>query len=192
MNAIREALSKLDILNDNHWTADGLPRLEPVRMLVGNQSLSREEVTKAAPGFSRQTPKLDDAVQNDVAATQAAANPPTAAGNEALLNAAPTGVVQAAAATSVEAGGENGEVQSEGQASAEIGSGDAGDYTAFAEVQTDVAALEEKLAAAQERMAELELHKVQVDRSPNQSKIPPLPFANIWTANLSTMNSVRK
>ena len=162
MNAILEALVKLDILNDNHWTNDGLPRLEPLRMLVGNQGLSREDVTKAAPGFSRQTPKLGDAAeQANAAATSAAPTPPTAAGNVALLPLA--GVAQAAAATSVEAGGDNGKVQPEGQTGAEVGGDVAAEPISYPE--DDVPSLEQELAAAQERMAELEFHKVQVDRA---------------------------
>lgn len=50
---IQKALSSLDVNNDNHWTADGLPRLETVKLLSGDQSITRESVTSAAPGFSR-------------------------------------------------------------------------------------------------------------------------------------------
>lgn len=50
---IAAALRQLDPTNDNHWTGDGLPRLETVRLLLGDSSLSRETVTHAAPGFTR-------------------------------------------------------------------------------------------------------------------------------------------
>jgi DNA repair exonuclease SbcCD ATPase subunit len=50
---VQRALGQLDVNNDNHWTADGLPRLETVRLLAGDQNVSREQVTQAAPGFSR-------------------------------------------------------------------------------------------------------------------------------------------
>jgi hypothetical protein len=50
---ILEALSKLDVNNSNHWTADGLPRLDTVKMLAGDQALTREAISLAAPGFSR-------------------------------------------------------------------------------------------------------------------------------------------
>ena len=53
MSKILEALSKLDTNNDNHWTADGLPRIETVRMLSGDQSITREQITAEAPDFSR-------------------------------------------------------------------------------------------------------------------------------------------
>jgi len=50
---IKAALAKLDANNENHWTADGLPRIETVKFLAGDQSLTRELITNAAPGFSR-------------------------------------------------------------------------------------------------------------------------------------------
>lgn len=53
MSKILEALGKLDTANDNHWTADGLPRIETVRMLSGDQSITREQITAEAPDFSR-------------------------------------------------------------------------------------------------------------------------------------------
>ena len=54
MSKILEALSKLDVANDNHWTGDGLPRIETVRMLASNPGISRDDITKEAPDFSRQ------------------------------------------------------------------------------------------------------------------------------------------
>lgn len=54
-NKIVEALLKLDVKNDNHWTADGLPRLDTVKMLASDQTLTRDSVAAAAPGFSRTT-----------------------------------------------------------------------------------------------------------------------------------------
>ena len=56
MNKILEALAKLDVANDNHWTGDGLPRIDTVKMLVGNPGLGRDDITKVAPDFSRQNP----------------------------------------------------------------------------------------------------------------------------------------
>jgi hypothetical protein len=52
---ILTALKALDVANDNHWTADGLPRLDTVKMLAANPTLSREAVEAAAPGFNRAT-----------------------------------------------------------------------------------------------------------------------------------------
>lgn len=50
---ILSALRQLDVNNDNHWTADGAPRLETVRMLAKDPAVSREALTLVAPGFSR-------------------------------------------------------------------------------------------------------------------------------------------
>ena len=51
---ITEALSKLDPANDNHWTQDGLPRLDTIKILASDPSLTREAVTAAAPDFNRE------------------------------------------------------------------------------------------------------------------------------------------
>jgi len=58
---ILEALSKLDASNDNHWTQDGLPRLETVRFMAAHQGLTREQVSEVAPGFSRSTASMLEA-----------------------------------------------------------------------------------------------------------------------------------
>lgn len=50
-----EALGKLDSTNDNHWTQDGLPRLETLKMLTGDQTLTREIVSSQYPDFKRVT-----------------------------------------------------------------------------------------------------------------------------------------
>ena len=52
---ITDALSKLDPANDNHWTQDGLPRLDTIKILSGDPSLTRELVTGAYPDFNRET-----------------------------------------------------------------------------------------------------------------------------------------
>ena len=75
---IKEALSKLDPENDNHWTADGQPRLDTLKILTGNPGLSREDVTTAAPGFTRAQ-----------AAPQAPAGAPPSKGTDPVPPAAP-------------------------------------------------------------------------------------------------------
>lgn len=50
---ITDALSKLDPANENHWTQEGLPRLDTIKILAGDPSLTREAVTAAAPDFNR-------------------------------------------------------------------------------------------------------------------------------------------
>lgn len=62
MSKVAEALRKLDVNNDNHWTADGLPRIDTVRMIAGNQALTREMITAEMPEFSRQTASLGASV----------------------------------------------------------------------------------------------------------------------------------
>lgn len=51
------ALKTLDVENDQHWTSDGAPRIDTLKILVGNPGLSREDVNAALPGFSRSTAK---------------------------------------------------------------------------------------------------------------------------------------
>ncbi len=73
---IVDALKKLDVKNDNHWTADGLPRLDTVKMLASDQTITRDQVAAAAPGFSRATaetwtpPTEGEAKSTDQQATQ--------------------------------------------------------------------------------------------------------------------------
>lgn len=55
MSKILEALNKLATDNDAHWTSDGLPRLDTVRLLAADQNISREDIQKVAPNFSRTT-----------------------------------------------------------------------------------------------------------------------------------------
>lgn len=73
---IIESVAKLDVANDNHWTADGLPRLDTLRILLMTPSLSREDVESAIPNFKRG----DVVAQNSAQAneTPASSNPPTA------------------------------------------------------------------------------------------------------------------
>lgn len=55
MSKIAEALRQLDPSNNNHWTGDGLPRLETLRMMAGSPGISREDVEAAAPGFNQKS-----------------------------------------------------------------------------------------------------------------------------------------
>lgn len=60
MNAkIIEALLKLDVGNDNQWTQDGLPKLESLKFHIG-ESVTREQVNEAAPGFTRSNPVVGE------------------------------------------------------------------------------------------------------------------------------------
>lgn len=54
MSKVLEALGKMDPMNDNHWTSDGMPRIDTVKFLAGDPTLTREMVTAEAPNFTRQ------------------------------------------------------------------------------------------------------------------------------------------
>lgn len=53
---IKQALSRLDVANDDHWTADGMPRVDVVACLTGNDTVKRADITQAAPQLTRQSP----------------------------------------------------------------------------------------------------------------------------------------
>lgn len=53
---IRTALAQLDPQDDEHWTMDGLPRVDAVAVLSGYDEVTRKEITDAAPGLTRDTP----------------------------------------------------------------------------------------------------------------------------------------
>lgn len=54
---IREALGTLDTFDDNLWTSEGLPRLDALKDLLG-RTVTRQEVTDAAPKFTRSNTDL--------------------------------------------------------------------------------------------------------------------------------------
>lgn len=47
------ALRTLDFTNDDHWTSDGLPRMDVIAELTEDSTLTRKAVTEFAPDFSR-------------------------------------------------------------------------------------------------------------------------------------------
>lgn len=47
------ALKTLDPNNADHWTSDGLPKVETLRLLSGDAALTRDRITAEAPGFTR-------------------------------------------------------------------------------------------------------------------------------------------
>jgi hypothetical protein len=55
MSELKEALQKLDVGNDNHWTQDGSPRLETIKFLNAGNAVTREELDKEFPGFNKST-----------------------------------------------------------------------------------------------------------------------------------------
>lgn len=59
---IREALVLLDVSNTDHWTGDGLPRIDALLTLTGIKYIKRAEITDASPGFTREAPVLSELV----------------------------------------------------------------------------------------------------------------------------------
>ena len=55
---IKEALGTLDKSNDDHWTADGLPRIDVVSAIVG-EKVTRAQISEADPDFTREV-KTDE------------------------------------------------------------------------------------------------------------------------------------
>lgn len=52
---LNEALRTLDPANDEDWTSEGLPKLEPIREAVGDPNLSRAKLSALHPKLSRST-----------------------------------------------------------------------------------------------------------------------------------------
>lgn len=52
-DVIQAALAALDANDAEVWTAEGLPRLDAVRNLTGDPTITREDLNKASPGFIR-------------------------------------------------------------------------------------------------------------------------------------------
>lgn len=151
------ALTALAVANDNHWTQDGAPRLDTVKMLAGDPSITREQINAAAPGFSRTNPVVPGAVQTPPAAAnsgQAANGTGGDPSTTAPAIAAPASGTQAAAVVAQQ-GESHGQVDAQTQTGGE-GEGD-GEVD---ERAAQIAELEAELASAQARLAEGERAKV--------------------------------
>ena len=151
---ILAALRQLDPSNDNHWTAEGSPRLETLKLLAGGAALARDQVTAAAPGYSRATagtywqPTGTDSAAQAPAATPAA--PPSTQPTTPDASAAP-------APLSVASGGTDGQVQ----AQAAAGAGDGAD--AQAKPEDKVAALEAYHAEGRKFLESLRRERAELD-----------------------------
>lgn len=55
--AVRQAVSRLDPLNDEHWTQEGLPRVDVVSNILSRPDLTRKELNDVAGDLVR--PKRD-------------------------------------------------------------------------------------------------------------------------------------
>lgn len=72
-----QALAMLDPEVDDHWTADGLPRMDALSALAGGESFTRRQVTEAAPDLTRSTampPTHRPATVEDLEAAQASSD----------------------------------------------------------------------------------------------------------------------
>lgn len=83
---IKNALGELDTKNDDHWTAGGLPSMDRMKALVGDENLTRAQVSDAAPGFNRSNA---DAAPSDKAKLSSKAPDPNAGANPAGPGAHP-------------------------------------------------------------------------------------------------------
>lgn len=52
-NEIQNALLQLDPANEQHWTADGSPRITAVCAIANDDTITRQAINDAHPGFSR-------------------------------------------------------------------------------------------------------------------------------------------
>lgn len=53
LDDLEKVLTQLDSGNDEHWTDDGAPSLEAVQKIGNDTTITREQINKAIPGFSR-------------------------------------------------------------------------------------------------------------------------------------------
>lgn len=151
-NKIVEALLKLDVKNDNHWTADGLPRLDTVKMLASDQALTRDSVAAAAPGFSRITATGYTAPSGEQQASQAQGQ----GGNGEQRQSAAPAAPQASQATESDQRADDLDAGQAEQSKMEGSAGVASD---------DIAALEEALAEQEELVSKIRAHKAEVDKA---------------------------
>ena len=96
--AIIAALGSLDADNDEHWTTDGLPRMDTLEDMV-KQDLTRADITAAAKGFNRKNTELGDPAGKDGTAEGEPTKATAAEGapdDQAIESVKPTPVVQVA------------------------------------------------------------------------------------------------
>lgn len=153
---IIEALKKLDPADDNHWTAEGLSRLDTVRMIAEDPAITRDAIEAAAPAFTRA-----NAADYDFA-TAAAAQ----AGDKGKGNTNPNPFKPAAATAQNEAANTTGETQPETETASqdevvdlEAALVEAEQYTAKVKAELFAAEKAFKEAQAAEDAIRVKLHK---------------------------------
>nr|DAR80767.1 MAG TPA: hypothetical protein [Caudoviricetes sp.] len=155
MNII-EALKKLDPADDNHWTAEGLSRLDTVRMIAEDPAITRDAIEAAAPAFTRA-----NAADYDFAAAAAAQ-----AGDKSKGNTNPNPFKPADATAQNEAVNATVETQTgtetvEGEEVVDLEAALAAAERYTAEVKADLFAMEQEFKEAQaaEDAIRVKLHK---------------------------------
>ncbi len=59
---LAQAIAKLDPEDEDHWTADGLPRMDVLVEFTGDRSITRAQVSGLSPELTRDTaPEIVDA-----------------------------------------------------------------------------------------------------------------------------------
>lgn len=97
--ALADAVAKLDDANDDHWLADGRPRMEAVEAIFGDTTPTREEVDKIGrvrltSGNSAGAPSTDAGTGSELpapASTEADPNPPAPPADPDVVAAAGDG-----------------------------------------------------------------------------------------------------
>lgn len=77
---LTQALALLDPAVEEHWTSDGLPRMDALVDLTGDSSITRKAVTNAAPSLTRRTAaELEGEPEEPAEAPEEPAEPPAEA-----------------------------------------------------------------------------------------------------------------
>lgn len=56
---LKEALASLDTEDDLMWTEGGMPKVDVIKELTGDDTLKRQDITDAAPQFTRENPVIE-------------------------------------------------------------------------------------------------------------------------------------
>lgn len=163
---IKDALAKLDVNNDNHWTADGNARIETMRMLTGTPSLTREDITKVDQEFNRDNARkaIDKKVDDDkrVAGELSKSENVDAQGNPTGVPSAgmPGGLAVAGATADSAAPGEligpdGGTANPTADSDNQLGDAELGQAHADEALLDQQAELKEQIAAGEDYLAQL-------------------------------------
>lgn len=56
---LKDALLELDVTNDEHWTQDGLPRLDVLKAKLNGESVTRADIFNVCKSFNRANPTIE-------------------------------------------------------------------------------------------------------------------------------------